>query len=289
MTDPPLPRPRDEPGVGTGGPPPAGGPGAVAAGRARITFLGTGTSHGIPMIGCGCATCTSTDPRDRRWRPSVRIELPDGLSVLVDTSPDLRAQALAFGVNRVDAILFTHGHADHVLGLDEVRRYNALQRSVIPCFGDARTLGEVRRTFAYVFSRPQEGGGVPRLALFPVGGPFCLGRHVVVPVPVYHGSLPILGYRVGGFAYLTDCSRIPDASWPLLEGLELLVLDALRNRPHPTHFTVAQALEAIARVSPARALLTHLCHDLAHDATTQRLPPGVELAHDGLIVEVAVN
>jgi phosphoribosyl 1,2-cyclic phosphate phosphodiesterase len=264
-------------------------PPAAPRSRARLTFLGTGTSHGIPMIGCTCATCRSSDPRDRRWRPSIHLELPGGLSVLVDTSPDLRAQALAFQVNRVDAILFTHPHADHVLGLDEVRRYNWLQRAVIPCFGDGRTLTEIRRTFAYVFAPPAEGGGVPRLALFQLAGPFCLGRHEVVPVPIWHGRQAILGYRLGRFAYLTDCSGIPDASWPLLEGLDLLVLDALRDRPHPTHFTLAEALGVVARLEPERTLLTHLCHDLGHAETSRRLPRGVELAYDGLATEVAVN
>jgi phosphoribosyl 1,2-cyclic phosphate phosphodiesterase len=258
-------------------------------GVARVTFLGTGTSHGIPMIGCRCPTCLSADPHDRRWRPSVRIELPGGLSVLVDASPDLRAQALAFGIDRVDAILFTHGHADHVLGLDEVRRYNSLQEAVIPCFGDDRTLAEIRRTFAYVFSPPAEGGGVPQLALFPVAGPFCLGGQEFVPVPIWHGRQTILGYRLGTFAYLTDCSAIPDESWPLLAGLDLLALDALRDRPHPTHFTLAEALEVIARLKPGRTLLTHLCHDLAHAETSRRLPPGVALAYDGLAVDFHVN
>ncbi len=201
---------------------------------ARVTFLGTGTSHGVPMIGCDCAVCRSDDPRDRRWRPSILIELADGTSVLVDTSPDLRAQALAFDVRRVDAILFTHAHADHVLGLDEVRRYNAMQRAPIPCYGDEQTVREVRRTFAY----------------------------------------------------LTDCSAIPDSSWPLLEGVQVLVIDALRDRRHPTHFTVAEALEVVRALGPRAAYLTHICHDLSHAATNARLPAGVEVAYDGLRLQV---
>ena len=256
--------------------------------RARVTFLGTGTSHGVPMIGCTCAVCTSDDPRDRRWRPSIYVQFPD-ISVLVDTSTDLRSQALQFDVSRVDAILFTHGHSDHLMGLDEVRRYNALQAGSISCYADARTVGEIRRTFGYIFeSDIPAGGGLPELDLFPIAGEFCLGRQVVLPVPVMHGTRPVLGYRFGSFAYLTDCSAIPDASWPLLEGLEFLVLDALRERPHPTHFTVTQALDAVARLRPARTWFTHIAHDLPHAETCRRLPEGVELAYDGLTVDVAV-
>ncbi len=183
----------------------------------RITFLGTGTSTGVPAIGCDCAVCRSDDPRDQRWRPSIFIELADGTSVLVDAATDLRAQALRFGVRRIDAILFTHSHADHVLGLDEVRRYNHLQRATIPCYGDARTIADVRRMFAYVFEpTDQPGGGLPQLATFTLAGAFSLGHATFVPVPVWHGKRSILGFRVGAFAYLTDCSAIPDASWPLL-------------------------------------------------------------------------
>jgi phosphoribosyl 1,2-cyclic phosphate phosphodiesterase len=252
----------------------------------RVTFLGTGTSHGVPMIGCRCATCTSSDPRDQRLRPSILIEMTDGPALLVDTAPDLRTQALRYQVLRVDAVLFTHPHADHLLGLDEIRRYNTLQRATIPCYGNPQTIQEVRRVFAYAFEPRQQGGGVPKLELVTVDGPFTVSGTRVTPVPVLHGRLPILGYRVGSFAYVTDCSEIPDASWPLLEGLDLLVLDALRHVPHPTHFTVAQALEAIARVGPARALLTHIAHDLRHAETSASLPPGVELAYDGLVVPV---
>ena len=256
---------------------------------ARVTFLGTGTSHGVPMIGCRCAVCTSSDPRDRRWRPSIYVQLP-GLDVLVDTSTDLRSQALQFGVSRVDALLYTHSHADHVMGLDEVRRYNALQGSAIPCFADPFTAGEIRRTFSYIFSsRTPKGGGVPQIDLFQLVGEFCLGRHLVVPVPLWHGKRLVLGYRFGSFAYLTDCSAIPDDSWPLLEGVEILVVDALRDRPHPTHFTVDQALAVVERVSPARALFTHIAHDLPHASTCERLQPrGAELAYDGLILDFAI-
>lgn len=251
-------------------------------------MLGTGTSHGVPMIGCDCATCTSIDPRDRRYRASILIQT-DGASVLVDTTPDLRSQALAHNVRRVDAIVYTHSHADHVMGLDEVRRFNVLQRSAIPCYGDERTLNDLRRIYAYIFdSDTPPGGGLPQVVMARIAGEFCVGPATFVPVPILHGSRTILGYRLGSFAYLTDCSGIPDASWPLLDGVHTIVLDALRERPHPTHLSVNQALGVIDRLRPERAYLTHMCHDLPHAATCARLPAGVELAYDGLTFEIAL-
>ena len=254
----------------------------------RVTFLGTGTSTGVPVIGCTCTTCRSTDPKDTRWRPSIHLRLDDGTSVLVDASPDLRAQALQYGVDRVDLILLTHSHADHVLGLDDVRIYNFRQHAAIPCQGDERTLSDVRRMFSYVFdpSTPR-GGGLPQLNLFPLAGPFSLGRRTFVPVPLRHGIRLVLGYRVGSFAYLTDCSEIPETSWPLLEGLDVLVLDALRKRRHSTHFNVEQAVEAATRIGARETYFTHMTHDLPHRTTCDELPEGMSLAHDGLMLTVA--
>jgi phosphoribosyl 1,2-cyclic phosphate phosphodiesterase len=238
------------------------------------------------MIGCRCDTCRSSDPRDRRSRPSILFEMGGGVRVLVDTTPDLRSQALAYDLNRVDAILFTHCHADHVMGLDEVRRFNVLQQAAIPCYGDSRTLKELRRTFAYIFDSADEGGGIPRIHLYPVGGPFSVGGQTFTPVPLWHGRREILGFRVRDFAYLTDCSGIPDRSWAMLEGLDTLAIDALRHRPHPTHFTVEQAIAVSARLGVRRTWLTHICHDLPHAATNASLPDGVEMAHDGLVIEI---
>ncbi|MES1255226.1 MAG: MBL fold metallo-hydrolase [Acidobacteriota bacterium] len=263
----------------------------------KVTVLGSGTSHGVPSIGCDCAVCRSADPRDRRLRPSIVVELqPEGpqpplasavRSILIDTSTDLRTQALTHDLRRVDAILFTHSHADHVLGLDETRRYNAMQEAPIGCYGASDTLADIRGMFSYIFRPPrQHGGGVPQLKLFELAGPFTMGGLDIVPVPLWHGRLPILGYRMGAFAYLTDCSRIPDASWSLLEGVRVLVIGALRHRPHPTHFSVAEALEAVARIGPTRAYFTHICHDLPHAETCAALPDGVQLAYDGLVLDV---
>jgi phosphoribosyl 1,2-cyclic phosphate phosphodiesterase len=265
--------------------------------RIRVTVLGSGTSHGVPSIGCDCAVCRSTDPRDRRSRPSILIEVQPRAdetafaagvrSILVDTSTDLREQALARDLRRVDAILFTHCHADHVCGLDDVRRFNQLQKGTISCYADANTLSGLRRMFSYIFEPPrQKGGGIPQLAFFQIAGSFSLGGVDVVPVPLLHGALPVLGFRIGSFAYLTDCNTIPDESWPLLEGVDTIVLDALRHRPHSTHFSVSESLDVVARLGASRAYFTHICHDLPHAETCANLPAGVDLAYDGLVLEI---
>ena len=262
----------------------------------RVTVLGSGTSHGVPAIGCDCDVCRSTDPRDKRTRPSILIEVEQAppspfagtvRSILVDTSTDLRAQALANDVRRVDAILFTHTHADHVFGIDEVRRYNQMQKTAIPCFADAGTLASLRRMFAYIFEPPRQlGGGLPQLSLFRLAGAFSLGGVEIVPVPLFHGALPVLGFRIGSFAYLTDCNRIPGESMALLAGVRTLIIDALRHRSHSTHFSVTEAAAVAAGLGVERAYFTHISHDLGHAATCATLPAGVELAYDGLVLEI---
>lgn len=254
---------------------------------ARVTFLGTGTSHGVPMIGCRCAVCRSGDPHDRRSRPSIHIAVQDGPAILVDTATDLRAQALANDITRVDAVLFTHAHADHVMGLDEVRRFNVLSGRRIPMYADARTGAELRRIFAYAFDPPAfQGGGIPEVSLQPIDGPLTVQGLDIVPVPVMHGPTPVLGFRVGRFAYLTDCNAIPEPSFPLLEGLDVLVLDALRHKPHSTHFSLSEAVATATRIGARQTFFTHICHDLSHAATNATLPAGMALAFDGQTIDL---
>ncbi len=251
----------------------------------RLTFLGTGTSHGIPVVGCGCPVCRSRDPRNGRTRASVLVRTK-GVSLLIDTATEFRLQALREGIRSTDAILFTHAHADHLHGLDDIRPLCG--SAPIPVYGSSNTLEEIRRRFDYIFHPRRKGGGIPRIDTFAVEGgrPFSAAGVSVTPVPVRHGGLSVFGYRIGGMAYLTDCSEIPESSFPLLEDLDLLVLGALRYRSHETHFSVPEALAAIERISPRRALLTHFCHDIDHGTLKKELPRGVAPSYDGLTVRI---
>ncbi|MCB1036995.1 MAG: MBL fold metallo-hydrolase [Acidobacteria bacterium] len=256
-----------------------------------VTMLGSGTSTGIPVIGCQCEVCTSEDPRDRRLRCSLRLDVRSGdrieRQILVDTATDLRQQALTYGLDRLDAILFTHAHADHTFGLDEVRIFNFRQGGSIPCYGSASTLERIRHTFSYIFEGGQVGGGKPSLELVEVAGPFELFGLEVVPIPVDHGNLPVLGFRIGGFAYVTDCNAIPRRSRELLRGLEVLILGALRYRPHPTHFSIAEALQVVAELAPERTFFTHLTHEVRHAAPALEFPQGVAFGYDGLEIHLS--
>lgn len=254
----------------------------------RVTFLGTGTSTGVPAVTCECPACTSEDPRDSRLRPSLHLEW-EGASVLVDTSSDLRQQSLRYGIRRIDSVLYTHAHADHILGLDDLRIYNWKQGGPIPVYGSEETFEALRKTFWYVFEEVQAGGGKPAVELHPVNEPFELIGMEIIPIQVFHGDLPVLGYRIGDFAYLTDVSRIPRSSYPLLEGLEVLVLDALRPRPHPTHLCLEESLEEATRIGAGTTLLTHIAHDIVHRKVSPCLPDNVQLAYDGLALDLPVK
>lgn len=251
----------------------------------KVTFLGTGTSVGVPRIACDCSVCRSADPRDKRLRCSILLE-DAGQTVLVDTPPDLRTQVLRHDVRHLDAVLFTHAHADHLHGLDDVRCFALGPGKSIPCYADEGTLARIRHVFDYAF-RAGNPSSVPQLELHTITGPFHLLGRRVEPIQVFHGRLPILAFRLGGFAYVTDCSAIPPESMARLRGLDVLVLDALRHRPHPTHFSLEQALDMSSQLAPRQTFFTHIAHDLQHAATNAALPPGVELACDGLSLDVA--
>lgn len=253
--------------------------------RLGITVLGSGTSVGVPTIGCNCAVCLSDDPRDKRLRPSILITF-NGHAVLIDTTPDFRTQALRAHIQRVDAILFTHSHADHVMGLDDVRPLNFRQGGAIPIYGSAETLGNVCNAFRYIFDEQKSESWKPKLVphVFE-DGPIELFGLPFAPIPVFHGRGRIHGFRFGAAAYLTDHSDIPPESMERLTGLDVLFLDALRYRPHPTHSTVARSLQSVSDLAPKRAFFTHISHDLSHARTEAELPPHVRLAYDGLEIE----
>ncbi len=256
-----------------------------------ITLLGTGTSHGVPMIGCDCRVCTSPDPRDQRTRPSIHVE-DRGVHVLIDTSPELRLQCLANDIRRVDAVLFTHNHMDHVAGLDDLRRFNWLQKGVLPCYARRKNADAIRSMFPYAFEDdPSYPSQKPRLEFNIIEGPFELSActadggpvaTTVVPVPLMHGPTPVLGFRFGDFAYCTDCNFIADEALDLLEGLDVLILDALRRRPHPTHFNLEQAVDMAYRIQAKQTYFTHIAHELYHADVNEELPMGMALGYDGM-------
>ena len=259
---------------------------ALSSQSLKIVVLGSGTSVGIPMVGCRCAVCRSDDPRDKRLRPSILVQY-SGRNILVDTTPDLRSQLLRAGVDHLDAVLYTHAHADHLMGLDDVRPFNMLHGATIPVYGAPETLAAIRRCFSYIFDGGEKESSVPQLALHSITEePFDLFGLNVTPVPVLHGKQLIHGFRFGDAAYITDQSEIPSGSMGLLRGLDVLFLDALRHRYHPTHSTVSHALSYVEKLVPSRALFTHMCHDLAHAATEEALPPHVRLAYDTLEITV---
>lgn len=253
-----------------------------------VTVLGSATSMGVPTIGCPCDVCHSADPKDRRLRPSVMVEWEDH-RIVIDTGPDFREQALRENIRHLDAVLYTHAHADHILGLDDLRPLTyarATGGARLPLYARSDTARHLRNVFQYVFDESYKYGGTAKVSLHEIDGPFELMGRRVIPVPVLHGDAEIYGYRIGRFAYLTDFSTVPETSFPLLQGVEVIFLDALRHTPHPTHSTVANSLQIAARIGARQTYFTHIGHDLPHEATNRSLPPGVELAWDGLKVAI---
>lgn len=255
--------------------------------RASLTVLGSGTSMGVPTIGCTCRVCSSPDPHDRRTRPSIMLQY-DGRVVLIDTTPDFREQALRERITRLDAIVYTHAHADHILGLDDIRPLSYRTPGGVPLYAHAHTIPTLTRMFRYIFDNDYKFGGIAKVALNEITGPFEVFGTTFTPISIIHGDQEIHGYRVGSMAYLTDHSDVPGPSKDLLRGLDILFLDALRHKPHPTHTTVTQAVQLAEELKPKQAFLTHICHDLPHQETNAALPPNIRLAHDGLKLEFEI-
>jgi phosphoribosyl 1,2-cyclic phosphate phosphodiesterase len=255
--------------------------------KATLTVLGSGTSMGVPTIGCTCRVCHSSDPHDRRTRPSVMLNY-DGHCVLIDTTPDFREQAIRENISRLDAVIYTHAHADHILGLDDVRPLSFRSPDKIPLYAHERTAEALQSIFRYIFDANYKYGGIARVELRPINGSLELYGARFEPVRILHGEAEIHGFRFGSAAYLTDFSEIPPDSMERLRGLDILFLDALRHRPHPTHSTVANSLRLVEELKPRRAFFTHISHDLPHQETNQSFPEHVRLAHDGLKLEFEI-
>jgi phosphoribosyl 1,2-cyclic phosphate phosphodiesterase len=258
----------------------------------KITVLGSGTSMGVPSLACHCQVCSSPDPHDNRLRPSLLLSR-NGQNVVIDTTPDFRQQGLRARVERLDAVLLTHGHADHIMGFDDIRPYNLRQQTALPVYSNEETFRIIRRAFAYVFDGKPRLSSIPSVTLLEAKEPFELLGITFTPIPLLHGDMEVLGFRFGGAAYLTDFSSIPDSSIALLHDLDELIMDALRDIPHPMHQTVDQALALIKKLNPRRAWFTHIAHDLPHAETNERLRKlgysNVQLAYDGLEIDVKVD
>ncbi|HMF91518.1 MAG TPA: MBL fold metallo-hydrolase [Candidatus Angelobacter sp.] len=255
--------------------------------KATLTVLGSGTSMGVPTIGCSCAVCHSSDPRDRRTRPSIMLEY-GGRCVVIDTTPDFREQAIRENITHIDAIVYTHAHADHILGLDDVRPLSFRSQEKIPLYAFDATAEAVETVFSYIFDATYKYGGIARVEMKRINGALDLFGARFEPVKVVHGNAEIHGFRFGSAAYLTDFSEIPPESMEQLRGLDILFLDALRHRPHPTHSSVTNSLRLVDELKPKRAFFTHISHDLPHEATNQTFPDHIRLAHDGLKLEFEI-
>jgi phosphoribosyl 1,2-cyclic phosphate phosphodiesterase len=256
--------------------------------RAVLTVLGSGTSMGVPTIGCSCAVCHSPDPHDRRTRPSILVEYNDH-AVIIDTTPDFREQAIREHIQRLDAVLYTHSHADHILGIDDLRPLSFRHKpNKLPLYARTEVAEFIRRMFGYIFDADYKFGGLPQVELKNITGPVELFGAQFEPVNVIHGDAEIYGFRFGQAAYLTDHSDIPEVSFQQLRELDILFLDALRHKPHPTHSTVENSLKIVERLQPKRAFFTHICHDLPHEETNALLPQNVRLSYDGMKLEFEI-
>ena len=250
--------------------------------KMEVIILGSGTSMGVPVAGCDCRVCSSANPRDKRLRTSAFIR-HGNQCLLIDTSIDYRQQMLRHNIRNLDAVLYTHHHVDHILGMDDLRSFNLFNRKTIPIHGTAETMKHIRRVFAYAFGEQQQVSGIPRLAIHLIDEqPFTINGIDIVPIPLYHGKMPILGFRIGDFAYCTDVSHIPESSYDRLDGLEVLILDALRHRPHPTHFSIDEAVREAQKIGARSTYFTHISHDIYHEEVAAVLPENIHLAYDGL-------
>lgn len=255
--------------------------------KATLTVLGSGTSMGVPTIGCNCKVCTSPDAHDRRTRPSIMLEY-GGHVVLIDSTPDFREQALRERITRLDAVLYTHAHADHILGLDDLRPLTFKREQKLPLYADEDTAKIIERMFAYVFDPHSTYSTRPQVTLHRLNGALVLFGAKFQPLRVLHGDSAITAYRFGTAAYLTDFRSIPDATMSALHGLDILFLDALRRRPHPTHSSLDESLQVVEKLAPKRAFFVHMSHELGHEETNASLPAHIRLAHDGLKLEFEI-
>ncbi|MBD3225034.1 MAG: MBL fold metallo-hydrolase [Caldithrix sp.] len=251
----------------------------------RVTFLGTGTSQGVPLINCQCPVCISENQKNKRLRCSVMVETGDN-NILIDTSMDMRQQFLSYRFSRIDAVLYTHAHADHIFGMDELRRFNIIQNEIIPVYASGQTMEYLKRTFYYAFTENELRPGIPNIRGNIIDGPFQIGSSEIIPIPLNHGDERIYGFRIGAFAYCTDVNSIPEESYPLLKGLKVLVLTALRERKHPKHFSLNEAITEAKKINAEMTYFNHVSHILDHDTHNSYLDETMELAYDGLTVSI---
>lgn len=252
----------------------------------KAVFMGTGTSHGVPIIACDCPVCSSPAPENKRNRPSLLIKTDNGQNILIDTAPEFRLQCLRNNVRHIDAVLYTHHHNDHIAGLDDLRRFNQINGLSINCYANARTVREIKAKYRYIFTKTQEGGGKPQIDLIPVKDAFSIGEQKFQVLDIWHGGLRICGFRTGALAYITDCSKIMRKTYAHLRGLHTLIIGAVRYRPHPTHFSLEQAIEEADRIGAEKVYITHIAHNMEHHELCRKLPPHIRPAYDGLEIDI---